>query len=249
VPEPKPTLEQITEQPRQAEAAGVSEPAPVVASDKSLAARLRAGPLEFCTILLVLITSLFTVAGAALLAVVWVYLSRTPWREIGYVREKNWAATITVGVVFGAAFKLVMKVVVMPLLGAPAVIPAFQEFVHNRAAIPVAILAILIGAGWGEETLFRGWTFQRLGSVFGTSRVAKAAIVVISSVWFGFAHYPGLGIAGTEQAMIVGFVFALIFARSGRLFPLIVAHAAYDLTAYAIIYWGLEARAAHLIFR
>src|SRR5215467_4677503 len=108
-----------------------SQPAPVVASHKSLAARLRAGPLEFCSILLILITSLFAVPVAALLAVVWVYLSRTPWRAIGYVREKNWAATVTIGVVFGAAFKLVMKIIVMPLLGAPAVIPAFQGFVHN----------------------------------------------------------------------------------------------------------------------
>src|SRR5262245_22741835 len=127
-------------------ASAPSESAQTVAVNKSLAARLRAGPLEFCAILLILITSLFAIAVAALLAVVWVYLSRTPWREIGYVREKNWAASATIGVVFGAAFKLVMKVIVMPLLGAPAVIPTFQEFVHNRAAIPIAVLAILIGA-------------------------------------------------------------------------------------------------------
>jgi hypothetical protein len=113
-------------------ASAPSQPTPVVATHKSLAARLRAGPLEFCTILLIL-TSLFAIGVAALLAVAWVYLSRTPWREIGYVREKSWAARITIGVVFGAAFKLVMKVIVMPLLGAPAVIPTFQEFVHNRA--------------------------------------------------------------------------------------------------------------------
>src|SRR5262249_7856273 len=158
--------------------------------------------------------------AAALLAVVWVYLSRTPWHEIGYVREKNWGASIAIGVAFGAAFKLVMKVIVMPLLGAPAVIQTFQGFVHNRAAIPLAVLAILIGGGWGEETLFRGWAFERLGKVFGTKRTAKTAIVVITSVWFGFAHYHVLGTPGTEQAMIVGFAFAVIFACTGRLFLL-----------------------------
>jgi membrane protease YdiL (CAAX protease family) len=224
-------------------------PVPVVLPDKSLAARLRAGPLEIFAILLILVTSQFSVAAAALLAVVWVYLSRTPWHEIGYVREKKWSASIAIGVIFGVAFKLVMKAIVMPLLGAPAVIPTFQEFVHNRAAIPLALLFILAGAGWGEETLFRGWAFERLGKVFGTTRAAKSAIIAITSVWFGFAHYRVLGIHGTEQAMIVGFIFAVIFARTGRLFPLMIAHAAYDLTAYAIVYWALEGKIAHLIFR
>ena len=222
---------------------------PVVAADKSFAARLRGGPLEFCAILLILVVSLWAIAIAALLAVLWVYLFKTPWREIGYVREKNWAASLAVGALFGAGFKLVMKTIVMPLLGAPAVIPTFQEFVHNRAAIPMAVLAILIGAGWGEETLFRGWAFERLRDVFGSGRTANAAIVAITSVWFGFAHYHVLGAPGTEQAMIVGLVFAIIYARTGRLFFLMIAHAAYDITAYAIVYWGLEARAAHFIFR
>ncbi len=27
------------------------------------------------------------------------------------------------------------------------------------------------------------------------------------------------------------------------------AHAAFDLTAYAMIYWGLETRVAHLVFK
>jgi hypothetical protein len=30
---------------------------------------------------------------------------------------------------------------------------------------------------------------------------------------------------------------------------LMVAHAAFDLTAVAIIYWDLESRVAHLVFR
>ena len=228
--------------------ASVAQPVPTPAK-KSLAEQLRSGPLEFCAILLILAVSLWAIAIAAALAILWVYLSKTPWREIGYVREKNWPATIALGAACGIAFKLVMKIVVMPLLGAPAVVPTFQEFVHNRGAIPLAVTAILIGAGWGEETLFRGWAFERLGKVFGTGRAGKAITVVITSVWFGFAHFHTLGMPGTEQAMIVGFAFALFFARTGRIFPLMVAHAAYDLTAYAIIYWGLETRAAHLLFR
>jgi len=37
--------------------------------------------------------------------VVWARLSRTPWREIGYVRPKSWIRTLAVGIAFGVAFK------------------------------------------------------------------------------------------------------------------------------------------------
>ena len=40
----------------------------------------------------------------ALLVLVWVRLSRTPWREIGYVRPKSWTGTVPAGLAFGIAF-------------------------------------------------------------------------------------------------------------------------------------------------
>ena len=44
----------------------------------------------------------------------WVKWSRTPWREIGYVRPKSWIGGLAIGI----AFKCLMKMIVMPLLGA-----------------------------------------------------------------------------------------------------------------------------------
>ena len=52
-----------------------------------------------------------------------------------------------------------------------------------------------------------------------------------------------------EQATIVGLVFGSIFASTGRIWMLMCAHAAFDLTAYALIYWNLESTAAHLPFK
>ncbi len=63
------------------------------------------------------------------------------------------------------------------------------------------------------------------------------------------AHYSVQGLAGAEQAMIVGLVFGTIFAVTGQLWMLMCAHAAFDLTAVAIIYWNLESDVAHLIFK
>ena len=49
---------------------------------------------------------------------VWAWRSRTPWREIGYERPKSWLGSLAAGIVFGCAFKLLMKAIVMPPLGA-----------------------------------------------------------------------------------------------------------------------------------
>ena len=39
------------------------------------------------------------------------------------------------------------------------------------------------------------------------------------------------------------------FAITGRIWMLMIAHAAFDLTALAIIYWDVESRVAHLVFK
>ena len=75
------------------------------------------------------------------------------------------------------------------------------------------------------------------------------AIVLLTSALFGMAHYAGQGLAGMEQATLTGLIFGTIFARTRRLAMVMVAHATFDLTAYAMIYWDLETAVAHLIIR
>ena len=78
---------------------------------------------------------------------------------------------------------------------------------------------------------------------------AKAAIVLLTSVWFGLAHLRQQGVAGVEQATIVGAVFGTAYALTGRIWPVMYAHAAFDLVAVAIIYWGVEAQVAHFVLK
>jgi membrane protease YdiL (CAAX protease family) len=108
---------------------------------------------------------------------------------------------------------------------------------------------VIVGAGFGEETVFRGYLFERLRKLSGPGFGVTTAIVLFTAGWFGLEHYPVQGLAGAEQATIVGLVFGTIFAVTGRLWMLMCAHAAFDLTALAIIYWDLEADVAHLIFK
>ena len=125
---------------------------------------------------------------------------------------------------------------------------AYHYLVGNTALLPAAVWAMFV-AGFAEETVFRGYLFERLGKLFGPSVGARIAIVLITSAWFGLSHYSNQGLAGAEQGVIVGLVFGTVFATTGRLWMLMCAHTAFDLTALAIIYWDLEAEVARFILR
>lgn len=231
--------------------------APARASrEDHFAASLRGfGPVGLLAILLIVLTANVVVGKkmvvlpiGAVLVLLWTWRSHTPWRDIGYARPKNWAATLGVGLAFGIALKFVMKAIVMPLLGADPINQAYHFLTGNRPMIPSAVWAML-NAGFAEETVIRGYAFERLGKLFGSSVGAKTAIVLLTSGLFGYEHYAVQGLAGAEQAAIVGLLYGTIFAVTGRLWMLMIAHAAFDLTAYAMIYWNLETKVAHLVFK
>jgi membrane protease YdiL (CAAX protease family) len=119
---------------------------------------------------------------------------------------------------------------------------AFHYLAGNRAALPAAIYVMIVVAGFGEETVFRGYLIERFRKLFGTSVWANTSIVLLTSAWFGLAHYSLQGVPGVAQATIFGLVFGTIFAVTGWLWMLMIAHAAFDLTALAIIYWNLESK-------
>jgi len=206
------------------------------------------GPLGILSVLAVFAGNFLFIPLSALLVLAWTWRSHTPWSEIGYVRPKSWVAGLAIGIVFGAAFKVLMKAIVMPLLGADPINQAYHYLAGNRTALPAILYALTVGAGFGEETVFRGFMFERLGKLLGASVGAKIFIVLITAAWFGLVHYPDQGLAGAEQATVVGLVYGTIFAITGRIWMLMCAHAAFDLTALAMIYWNLESDVAHLVF-
>ncbi|MEY2585586.1 MAG: protease family protein [Verrucomicrobiota bacterium] len=218
--------------------------------DEPLAAGLRGfGLIGIVAMLIILGGNMVFVPLSGILVLGWAWISRTPWRELGLVRPENWARTIALGIVFGVALKLAMKSIVMPLLGAPPVNGPFHFLAHNPAEIPWMLYVIVVGAGFGEEMIFRGWAFERFGKLLGTAPWAKAITVLFTSAWFGQQHYELQGMVGVENAAIVGLVFGATFAVTGRLFLLMIAHTAFDLAAYAMIYWNFETAVAHFFFK
>lgn len=187
--------------------------------------------------------------GSAVLVLVWARLSHTPPRSLGFTSPRNWAVTLVGGAVFGIVFKLGMKAVAMPLLGAPAVNTSYSYLAGDASALPWIVAVVLISGGFGEEVFFRGYLFERLGKLLGTGKAALVATVLLTSGLFAIAHYPDQGLPGVEQAAVTGLVFGGIFAWRKQIWIVMIAHAAFDLAAVALIYCNLEGAAAHVLFR
>jgi len=223
---------------------------PTPSTEDRFAERLRGfGPLGVLAILIILGGNFVIAPLSAILVLIWVKISRTPWCEIGYVRPQSWTRTIVIGILFGVAFKFIMKALVMPLLGAPPVNAAYHFVTGNPAVIPAMLYTMTVVAGFGEETFYRGWMFERLERLLGKNLPAKIAIVLITTILFASVHYPEQGLPGVEQALVTGLIFGSVFAITGQIFLLMIAHAAFDLTALWIIYYDLEMRIAQLIFK
>lgn len=196
----------------------------------------------------IILPNMIAIPVGAVMVLVWLRLSHTPWHDIGYIKPKSWIGTIAGGILFGILFKLLMKAIMMPLLGADPVNQAYHFLAGNDALLPAATWAMFV-AGFGEETVFRGYMFERLYKLLGHGKTAKIFIVLFTSVLFALSHYYSQGIAGVEQAMVTGVVFGTIFAFTGSIWFVMIAHTAFDLTALAIIYRDLETYVAHLIFK
>jgi membrane protease YdiL (CAAX protease family) len=219
------------------------------AAGDPLARSLRGfGPTGIAAILVILAGALIGPLVSAALVLIWAYWSRTPPRALGLVRPRSWAVAIAIGATAGVALKLVMKAVVLPLLGAPVTNEYYRWLAGNPSAIPGMLFTILVGAGFAEELFFRGYLFERLGTALGSSPAVRVAIVTLTTALFALAHYPDQGLPGMEQALFTGLAFGGAFALTGRLWTVVVAHAAFDLVAYALIYWRLEEEVGHLIF-
>jgi membrane protease YdiL (CAAX protease family) len=102
--------------------------------------------------------------------------------------------------------------------------------------IPV-LLAMSFANGWAEEIIVVGFLLTRLRQL----RVNPFVAIVAAALLRGLYHlYQGFGAGLGNMAM--GLVFGYVWQRTGRLWPLIVAHALIDAVAFV----GYALLAGHL---
>jgi hypothetical protein len=148
-----------------------------------------------------------------------------------------------------------------------AIVLTGNVFVGKMVVIPVGALLVLLWA-WRSRTPWREIGYARPRTWIGSLALGVALGIAFKSVmkavvmpllgadpinhayhFLAGNHYSNQGIAGVQQATLVGLLYGTIFAITGRIWLLMAAHAAFNLTALGMIYWNLESDVAHLIFK
>ncbi|MEO6794859.1 MAG: CPBP family intramembrane glutamic endopeptidase [Mycobacterium sp.] len=104
------------------------------------------------------------------------------------------------------------------------VIPAAVGDTWWRAPM---LIVIAFANGWAEEVIVVGYLLTRLGQL----QVSKPVALACSALLRGAYHlYQGFG-AGLGN-VVMGLVFGYAWQRTGRLWPLILAHGLIDTVAF-----------------
>jgi membrane protease YdiL (CAAX protease family) len=102
--------------------------------------------------------------------------------------------------------------------------------IHTPQQLVLFIISALIAGGIKEE-LQRAFILNRFRRYLGGAALG----LVLWSLAFGFGHYLQ-GAQGISVAVLYGFVFGIVYLRTGSLVAPIVAHGAYD-TVALLAYW------------
>ena len=110
---------------------------------------------------------------------------------------------------------------------------------HYDAVGTVCFIVKMLCVGFLEELIFRGFLFRAM------SRDSIKWAVIVSSVTFGLGHIinlingSGMGLAENLIqiffAVLIGFLYVIIFHRGGSLWPCILSHGVFNsLSAFSV---------------
>ena len=155
--------------------------------------------------------------------------------DIGLKRPANWMRTFATGIGFAAIVFIAMYL--SEKAGFRRDLSKFKDVQGNLELAALGVFYALIGAGFYEEFMFRGFLMQGLAMFFGASRGAWIAACVVQGALFGAAHtYQnplGIAITGT-----LGVLMGLLVLASGRnLWPVIIGHGLFDASRFVLFYF------------
>lgn len=125
------------------------------------------------------------------------------------------------------------------LTGVPIDYSFFKEITKDLKTFLISLLLILIGSGFGEEIIFRGYFMRQFLKFFGESKISIALSIIVITAFFGFMH-SAQGITGQIVTFIVGSLIALLFyLRKYDLWFVCAVHCFFNTIALCCIYFGL----------
>lgn len=154
------------------------------------------------------------------------------WASLGFKRPASWRHIILIALA-AAALRLILGTFVIepltshfwPPIKGPVEV---NEIRGHFTAVLMYLPIVWVFAAFGEEIGYRGYLLNKLGEVFGGTRLADGIAVLGSAVLFGFGHYYK-GPAGIVDSGVAGVILAVVYLISGRnLWPCVLAHGFID---------------------
>ena len=155
--------------------------------------------------------------------------------DIGLKRPASWMRTFMIGI--GLAAIVFIALYLSEKAGFRRDLSKFKDVQGNLELAVLGVFYALIGAGFYEEFMFRGFLMQGLAMLFGAGHGAWIVACVAQGALFGAAHaYQnplGIAITGT-----LGVLMGLLVIVSGRnLWPVIIGHGLFDASRFVLFYF------------
>jgi uncharacterized protein len=145
------------------------------------------------------------------------------------------------GAAAAAAILAAVRVVIVPLAvrvtGAAVDLSGIEDIRGDASALWPWLAQAWTLAAFGEEMVFRGYLIGRVADLAGPSRIGSAVGLVVSSVFFGWAHRH-LGPAGMLATGCIGALLGLLYLATRNLWPVIICHALVDTVSLLVVYSG-----------
>lgn len=159
----------------------------------------------------------------------------------GIGRIQLWKS-ILLGSFLGIILELIATFITTPLLSQlfrqEPDLTNFHGIEGNLKLLIFYVAFSWIIAAFGEEICFRGFLMDRIAKLFGNSRKAWIASLILSSVLFGWGHTEQ-GITGWIQEGLSGLFLGIMFLASGKNLVIpIVSHGISNTLAFILIYFG-----------
>lgn len=152
---------------------------------------------------------------------------------------KNARADIVLGATVAISWAALQFLVLIPLTGGAerADVVVNSEQLGTSLTGLSAFILLAWGGGFAEEVFFRSHLMTSLRGIFGTSRRAGALVVLVVTVLFAMLHgYQGGWVGMLDAGIYGGATLSLLFLRTGRLTPCVVAHALWNTIAAVVLF-------------
>ncbi len=168
--------------------------------------------------------------------------SKTPY-DVGLNGDQPFAKVLLIGAALGVGMEALELFATQPLLtkllNKGPDLDEFRRLIGNTQLLVIGVVLAWILAGFGEETVWRGYLTNRVADFFGRSTTGWSAAAILASLLFGLAHFPQ-GPTGVIENIIDGAILAAIYFATGRnLWAPIIAHGIQDTVDIILIYLGV----------